>query len=39
MSSHNAYILHIGDQAGVACILAKYQRSQGYKSEVIKLMK
>jgi glycosyltransferase involved in cell wall biosynthesis len=37
MSRSGAYILHIGDQAGVACILAKYQRSQGYKSEVIKL--
>jgi hypothetical protein len=30
------YILHIGDQAGVACILAKYQqRLQGHEAKVI----
>jgi hypothetical protein len=28
-------ILHVGDQAGVACILAKYQRKLGHFSEVI----
>ena len=30
-------ILHIGDQAGVACILAKYQRLQGHESKVLKI--
>jgi glycosyltransferase involved in cell wall biosynthesis len=30
-------ILHIGDQAGVACILAKYQRMQGHESKVLKI--
>ena len=29
-------ILHIWDQAGVACILAKYQTRVGYKTQVIK---
>ncbi|MFL6330351.1 MAG: hypothetical protein ACJ705_04985 [Nitrososphaeraceae archaeon] len=30
------YILHIGDQAGVDCILAKYQqRLQGHEAKVI----
>jgi glycosyltransferase involved in cell wall biosynthesis len=30
------YILHVGDQAGVACILAKYQqRLQGHEAKVI----
>ncbi|MBV9667874.1 MAG: hypothetical protein JO327_07060, partial [Nitrososphaeraceae archaeon] len=28
-------ILHIWDQAGVACILAKYQQLQGHKAKVI----
>ena len=28
-------ILHINDQAGVACILAKFQEKQGVKSKVI----
>jgi hypothetical protein len=28
-------ILHINDQAGVACILAKYQRDNGMKSKVL----
>jgi hypothetical protein len=30
-------ILHIWDQAGVACIIAKYQRLGGDDSEVIKI--
>ena len=30
-------ILHIWDQAGVACILAKYQRMQGHQSKVIRI--
>lgn len=30
-------ILHIWDQAGVACILAKYQRLQGHQSKVIRI--
>ena len=29
-------ILHLWDQAGVSCILAKYQRKIGYQVEVIK---
>ena len=28
-------ILHIGDQAGVACILSKYQRKGGHESSVL----
>ena len=28
-------ILHINDQAGVACILAKFQEKQGVESKVI----
>jgi hypothetical protein len=28
-------ILHINDQAGVACILAKYQRDNGTESKVL----
>ena len=28
-------ILHIHDQAGVACILAKYQRNNGIESKVL----
>ena len=28
-------ILHINDQAGVACILAKYQRINGQQSKVL----
>src|SRR5918994_4006298 len=28
-------ILHINDQAGVACILAKYQRNNGIESKVL----
>jgi glycosyltransferase involved in cell wall biosynthesis len=30
-------ILHVWDQAGVACILAKYQRRQGYFSSVLRV--
>ena len=30
-------ILHVWDQAGVACILAKYQRRQGYSSSVLRV--
>jgi glycosyltransferase involved in cell wall biosynthesis len=30
-------ILHIWDQAGVACILAKYQTIQGHESKVLKM--
>jgi hypothetical protein len=30
-------ILHVWDQAGVACILAKYQIRQGHQSKVIKI--
>ncbi len=30
-------ILHVWDQAGVACILAKYQRRRGYSSSVLRL--
>ena len=30
----NLKILHINDQAGVACILAKFQEKQGVKSKV-----
>ena len=30
-------ILHIWDQAGVACILAKYQRQQGHSSSVLRV--
>ena len=32
-------ILHIHDQAGVACILAKYQRRNGLESKVLSLNK
>ena len=28
-------ILHINDQAGVACILSKYQRINGQQSKVL----
>ncbi|MGC2571302.1 MAG: hypothetical protein WA364_07295 [Candidatus Nitrosopolaris sp.] len=31
------HILHISDQAGVACILAKYQRLQGHEAKVIRV--
>jgi hypothetical protein len=30
-------ILHIWDQAGVACIIAKYQQLEGHNSEVIRI--
>ena len=30
-------VLHINDQAGVACILAKYQRINGMESKVLSL--
>ena len=30
-------VLHVWDQAGVACILAKYQRRQGYTSSVLRV--
>ncbi len=30
-------ILHVWDQAGVACVMAKYQRLQGHDSNVIRI--
>ena len=30
-------ILHVWDQAGVACVLAKYQRLEGHTSSVIRV--
>ena len=36
MNSNKSKILHVWDQAGVSCVLAKYQRKMGYEVSVIK---